>query len=382
MTKSGIFKDERDTVKRRVRHRDGTLLRGGIGLTTGLGWSDSEDEDAPSPLTRRISSMVVSRRASSSSMSSSVTRQIRPASNPHPLSRSVSETLSSAAETLARQQGQMRSREGRPSQPPTSWPRASTSSTSSYGSNSRLSNGSSVLSSSSRRTSDTLSHIREHDGEHERDDAGFATPSTASDSSMAMPLTPVNDDDGRQWESRKTPAPLRIPSNKSLRAPPPSKPSSSSMPFPRERTTSMSSNGSLSKSALSVSPTSPAIPRPLRLPQTQTSRLKPKSSTSSLRAPTTSLRNMSSNASLSSSVRSASTAKLPKPAAPLPSAARSNALSEPAGGIRPSVRAPVTPDRKPRTGTGMVYRSASGAPRQSMMRVPSSTTLRSAAAKV
>ncbi|PIL34648.1 hypothetical protein GSI_03427 [Ganoderma sinense ZZ0214-1] len=50
MTKNGLFKDERDTVKRRVRHRDGKLLRGGIGLTTGLGWSDSEDEDAPSPL--------------------------------------------------------------------------------------------------------------------------------------------------------------------------------------------------------------------------------------------------------------------------------------------------------------------------------------------
>ena len=40
MTKSGIIKDERDTVTRRVRHRDGKLLRGGIGLTTGLGWSD------------------------------------------------------------------------------------------------------------------------------------------------------------------------------------------------------------------------------------------------------------------------------------------------------------------------------------------------------
>jgi hypothetical protein len=39
-TKSGVFKDERDTVKRRHRHRDGKLLRGGIGLTTGLGWSD------------------------------------------------------------------------------------------------------------------------------------------------------------------------------------------------------------------------------------------------------------------------------------------------------------------------------------------------------
>jgi hypothetical protein len=39
-TKSGVFKDERDTIRRRVRHRDGRLLRGGIGLTTGLGWSD------------------------------------------------------------------------------------------------------------------------------------------------------------------------------------------------------------------------------------------------------------------------------------------------------------------------------------------------------
>lgn len=33
-------KDARDTPQRRVRHRDGRLLKGGIGLTTGLGWSD------------------------------------------------------------------------------------------------------------------------------------------------------------------------------------------------------------------------------------------------------------------------------------------------------------------------------------------------------
>lgn len=38
--KSGVLKDERDTPMRRVRHRDNKLLRGGIGLTTGLGWSD------------------------------------------------------------------------------------------------------------------------------------------------------------------------------------------------------------------------------------------------------------------------------------------------------------------------------------------------------
>lgn len=41
MTKSGLlYKDPRDTVRRRIRHRDGHLLRAGMGLTTGLGWSD------------------------------------------------------------------------------------------------------------------------------------------------------------------------------------------------------------------------------------------------------------------------------------------------------------------------------------------------------
>lgn len=39
-TKAGIMKDKRDTPMRKERHRDGRLLRGGIGLTTGLGWSD------------------------------------------------------------------------------------------------------------------------------------------------------------------------------------------------------------------------------------------------------------------------------------------------------------------------------------------------------
>lgn len=39
-TSSKHPKDARDTPQRRVRHRDGRLLKGGIGLTTGLGWSD------------------------------------------------------------------------------------------------------------------------------------------------------------------------------------------------------------------------------------------------------------------------------------------------------------------------------------------------------
>ncbi|KAG5634705.1 hypothetical protein H0H81_001052 [Sphagnurus paluster] len=95
-------KDARDTAKRRTRHRDGRLLRGGIGLTTGLGWSDSEDEDAPSALTRRVSALTLARRtslASLPSLSRSTSQLSLYGSNAHahPLSRSYSSS------TLARQ---------------------------------------------------------------------------------------------------------------------------------------------------------------------------------------------------------------------------------------------------------------------------------------
>ncbi|TFK32513.1 hypothetical protein BDQ12DRAFT_500391 [Crucibulum laeve] len=76
MTKSGIMKDEKDSPMRRVRHCDGKTLCGGIGLTTGLGWSDSQDEDAPSPLTRRLSTLTLSRRSSASLMRSTPTSHI------------------------------------------------------------------------------------------------------------------------------------------------------------------------------------------------------------------------------------------------------------------------------------------------------------------
>ncbi|KAI0088328.1 hypothetical protein BDY19DRAFT_192195 [Irpex rosettiformis] len=119
MTKSGVYKDERDTVHRRVRHRDGALLRGGIGLTTGLGWSDSEDEGAQSALTRRISSLVISRRTSASSLGSKAKRAV---SNPASFTRSVSETLAGASDSLARHQV----RENKMSHPPVSYTRIST----------------------------------------------------------------------------------------------------------------------------------------------------------------------------------------------------------------------------------------------------------------
>ncbi|OBZ72960.1 hypothetical protein A0H81_07223 [Grifola frondosa] len=73
MTKTGLMKDPRDTARRRVRHRDGQLLRAGMGLTTGLGWSDSEDEDAPSTLTRRL---ITARQPSLSTASSRTPSQM------------------------------------------------------------------------------------------------------------------------------------------------------------------------------------------------------------------------------------------------------------------------------------------------------------------
>ena len=56
-----------DNERRKRRHRGGEVLREGVGLTTGLGWSDSEDEDAPSPLTRRLRTLT---------MNSTLTRKI------------------------------------------------------------------------------------------------------------------------------------------------------------------------------------------------------------------------------------------------------------------------------------------------------------------
>jgi hypothetical protein len=57
MMMSGLYKGTRDTTRRRVRHDDGKLLGGGTGLMTGLGWRDSEDEDAPSALVRQLTSV-------------------------------------------------------------------------------------------------------------------------------------------------------------------------------------------------------------------------------------------------------------------------------------------------------------------------------------
>ncbi|KAI0071250.1 hypothetical protein K474DRAFT_1669190 [Panus rudis PR-1116 ss-1] len=98
--KSGLQRDPRDTQRRRQRHRDGRLLKAGMGLTTGLGWSDSEDEDAPSMLTRQLIKTVLERKRSNSGAE-------EPPSRPTSLysmssSRFMSPTPSLAKPSLAR----------------------------------------------------------------------------------------------------------------------------------------------------------------------------------------------------------------------------------------------------------------------------------------
>ncbi|KAH9064549.1 hypothetical protein EDB87DRAFT_1680452 [Lactarius vividus] len=213
--KSGIFKDERDTIRRRVRHRDGRLLRGGIGLTTGLGWSDSEDEDAPSPLTKRLSNLSLSRQSSATSVKTGP-RTSR--SHPHPLSRSFSGGAkvypSNSTQNLRRTV-----------LPPTSWQKRN------------------------RATASTLSvSIPEHDSPELSSQARFSepsyradsnsdsqsndqvrTPSSSSTQSLPGPITPDVSDlmsphsaPVRLWDRDKSLPPLplsRGPSSASLRPP-------------------------------------------------------------------------------------------------------------------------------------------------------------------
>ncbi|TCD60040.1 hypothetical protein EIP91_010849 [Steccherinum ochraceum] len=374
MTKSGLFKDSRDTHQRRTRHRDGRLLRGGIGLTTGLGWSDSEDEDAPSPLTRRLSSLILSRKSSSNSLGA-----------PH-LSRSVSDTLTSASAALDQHQ---RSIKSKPSLPPTSWPRktamrSSASSTSTMqsttfgGSSARTSNATDYSSvPSSRRTSETMPACEE--AAHE------SSSSTSSASSVPMPVTPADNAPVPSWiEKRsKTPSKLAVrktPSTMSLRGGASSGIPSSS----RSRTMSTSSNtSSVGASVGSHAPTgmrTPSssmssrtpIPRPLRLPHASTSL-----HASSLSTPSISPR----SSAASSPIGPAQT----RTRAVSGTAARSPAPKQTRPGGAVPLSAPASASSmerpKPRTGTGMVYRTGasstpSGRQTATGMRPPSTLAMR------
>ncbi|PPQ76682.1 hypothetical protein CVT26_004481 [Gymnopilus dilepis] len=478
MTKSGIIKDERDTPMRRVRHRDGKLLRGGIGLTTGLGWSD---------------------RSSASSIMTGTTSASRPPGSfgqRHPLSRSfssgalsehqqsrrsfprhefdefdddyleeedeegdVDNTLKETGEWAQAQRQRSRIPSGgssilsRPpsksSLPPTSWQHRTT--TSGVSGISRSSGGT-VASRTSRTSTSSvgstfslevttpdgeartktpsLSRIRTPSGgahglglrrdstessgaatasgvgigrpsamkKGSRDDVSVTTPSsTASTLSIPMPATPKDADQDvgeDEMSASTTPVPgskIRLGYNKDKSLPPlplRSVPSlsrvdgttttrsttsssgiaapGSKYAFPRARTFSSTSSASASASTpsppsaipkTSTSPTSPKV-RPLQLPRHAAraagdrpavpvpSVLSSSASRGSLRTP--------SLGSATLSPTSPNSASASVPSSPLPSPDLNGAGT---GIAKP----------KPRTGTGMVYRSSSSKMRPPMV---------------
>ncbi|KAI9464064.1 hypothetical protein BJY52DRAFT_1184460 [Lactarius psammicola] len=203
--KSGIFKDERDTIRRRVRHRDGRLLRGGIGLTTGLGWSDSEDEDAPSPLTKRISNLTLSRQSSATSVKTGP-RTSR--SHPHPLSRSFSSDAkvhpSNSTQNLRRTVV-----------PPTSWQRRNRAAASTLSVSIPEHESPEFTSSQARFSEPPYSRVDSSADSQSNDQV--RTPSSSSTQSLPGPITPDVADltaphsaPVRLWDRDKTLPPLPL----------------------------------------------------------------------------------------------------------------------------------------------------------------------------
>ncbi|KAI0252781.1 hypothetical protein BJV78DRAFT_268849 [Lactifluus subvellereus] len=214
MTKLGVFKDDRDTIRRRVRHRDGRLLRGGIGLTTGLGWSDSEDEDAPSDLTRRLSHLALSR-ISSTPTAKTVPRTSR--SHPHSLSRSYS---GDAKVHLSKSTQNMR----RPTHPPTSWPKRNPTVVSTLSLSIPEHDPPEPVPSLARFSEPPSSRVDIHADSQPNDQV--RTPSTSSTQSLPGPVTPdvmdilPHNAAVKSWDRDKSLPPLplsRVPSLATLR---------------------------------------------------------------------------------------------------------------------------------------------------------------------
>ncbi|KAG2007497.1 60s acidic ribosomal protein [Coprinopsis cinerea AmutBmut pab1-1] len=371
-TKSGVMKDERDTPMRRVRHRDGRLLRGGVGLTTGLGWSDSEDEDAPSPLTRRLSTLNLSRRSSASSFFSTSSR-------PHPLSRSYSSgTLYDDAgfgfgfdgppmeddEEVMKDTSDWALRHRKPSNPPTAWQRRSGASASTRNSVASSGGRHSIASSGGRlsiasngstfslevtspeddsgrsplRRSFTRESISSAESTFNRrsGDSQINTPSTASTMSIPLPVTPQQDPHvpSHVLSSKKPyldkdkslpplPGVLKKTTSRSALSTPPSK-----MAIPRART--FSSTSSSVSTSPAVTQSTPAPVRPLQLPR---------------------------------QIR-ASTRGGDRPAVPVPQLSSSTSSIRPPSNIDSGLPSPSKP--RPRTGTGMVYKTSTSRVRAPM----------------
>ncbi|KAI0631381.1 hypothetical protein C8Q77DRAFT_1159182 [Trametes polyzona] len=437
MTKSGLLKDERDTAKRRVRHRDGRLLAGGIGLTTGLGWSDSEDEDAPSPLIRQISSRSLKKRAASTTSLRNTSNSLSHSYSGHTPDSRMAEfgMLPKVPSRLPPTSWQKpRSMPGRGSD----WRTSTSSSVSSASSASALSHSQSrtsmasqrsapASSSSSRRIQEptplsmsALGYIREG---HE---VGFNTPSTSSTTSLPMPATPEDTPLRARTDSlggRKVPARLDLGGAPDFTS---QDVIVLNSPSPSSATVHAGTPPSAVSSSSSGSTPKQNVPRPLRLPQsagTLRRATEPSSATSTRmplpasagapaqRASSGSLQQKPSLSGLRppTTMRPGQAGIMSAPpqegiAFPYSSASRSPNKSTPSPAVARSASAGA-PKLKPRTGTGMVYRTSGGSAsaatspvassralpnsggsaipssagaRPSMLRMPSTTSLRSA----
>ena len=341
MTKSGLFKDERDTVRRRVRHRDGKLLKGGIGLTTGLGWSDSEDEDAPSPLTRKLSSTTVGRKSLPTSIRSSP-------STSSSLSRNFNEM---GLEEERRPRASLPTELFRqPSMSSLSKPRTSLSSLRSMPSSSRL------------------SAPRAHHEEMPKTPRS-APPNSSTSHVSALPaarrLERSASDMDAVYKSDPAPRAQRASSASS-------RPGSLRSSLSRSTSSTSAGQGSGSTQLRSMAPpTSWAggrpteVPRPLRLPQSHGA--SGVDGTRPLSDATDRSRQSTGSSVSAGSARG-------RDSAHVPSATAQRGVTSPRSSVGPDGKA------KPRTGTGMVYRTtpSGAAARPTMMRAPSSTKLRAA----
>ncbi|KAF5384208.1 hypothetical protein D9615_003100 [Tricholomella constricta] len=376
-TTKGPLKDARDTHIRRTRHRDGRLLRGGIGLTTGLGWSDSEDEDAPSALTRRLSALNLSRRSSTASLPRSVSQVS--------LNSNLARSYSSRTQPEADDDGDVDewgARRGTRARTPTRW--SSHSLPSSVGGNkkdkarSTATGGPPTAWSKGRRsarTSNASSRSSAGSSAVTIPEASLTpSPSTASSASSSLLLTPV-DLDPEMTISNK---PGTLKREKSL---PP-------LPPALRRSPGSSNLGGLSQLQLSRS-TGPGQSFGFDTrPRTASA-----SSVTAVRATVTPMKSTPAPTMMSTPrpLRLAQAPLLGAPPMPPPSSPLPSPLVLPRQGDRPAVPVPSVPSYayspstrsplpsrpttpgekpKPRTGTGMVYRSAGSTP--SRMRVPSS----------
>jgi hypothetical protein len=330
----------------------------------------SEDEDAPSPLTRRLSTLNLANRSSSSSLRSSV----------HPLSQSQSHsTLHEEdyydTDVITPRRPILRTRP-----PPTSWQKRSgngggRTSTSSVGSAFSLTLSipedeyEDTRPAGVRRTPSESSTRQGLSSSKSARDAAD-TPSTASTISLPMPVTPDDAPAHPKLDKEKVLPPLppairKYPSTLALR--PPAISNIVSRPRAFSNASSASSSGAVaghipstpytsvkSPPSASYTPRAATSPRPLQLSDSLSARPQPGE------VPQRSGQVLAYNRNLHDQQRMRATSGPPRPIA-------SGNSTAPTTPTTPGFSKPM-----PRTGTGMVYRTSSnpGRAAPSRMRMP------------